>query len=194
MGLSLGGMIGQMLAVRHADRIAALALCDTTMRNRRSMWEERIAAIEADGLEPQVEPSISRWFTSEFTAARPALVDELRQMIRTTSISGYLGCAMAMRDMRLAEMVAQISMPTLVVVGADDRSTPVVDAQELHAAIPGAQLGIIAQAAHLPNIERAEQFNALLEPFLTAPPVQRAHRSETVTASADRHSPPRSAP
>lgn len=163
-------MIGQTLAMRHADRIGKLVLCDTTLRNRRAMWEERIAAIETNGLEPQVEPSITRWLTPAFKAARPALVDELRQMIRTTSVSGYLGCAMAMRDMRLAEMAAHISKPTMLVAGADDRSTPVVDMQELHVAIPGAQLEVIAQAAHLPNIEQAEQFNALLQRFLTAPP------------------------
>ncbi len=57
IGLSLGGMIGQSMGVRHSDRIASLVLCDTAMRMSREMWDERIAAIEADGLEPQVESS-----------------------------------------------------------------------------------------------------------------------------------------
>jgi 3-oxoadipate enol-lactonase len=170
VGLSLGGMIGQALAVRHPNRIGSLVLCDTTMRSPRAMWIERIAAIEANGLEPQVEPSIERWFTHSFRSSQPKLVDDMRAMIRATSLRGYLGCAMAMRDMRLESVAPRIAQPTLVVVGRDDRSTPVAEAQALHTAIPGSRLKVIEHAAHLPNIEQASRFNAVLGRFLEAHP------------------------
>jgi 3-oxoadipate enol-lactonase len=168
VGLSLGGMIGQALAVRHPNRVGTLVLCDTTMHSPRAMWIERIAAIEANGLEPQVEPSIERWFTHSFRAGQQKLVDDMRAMIRATSLHGYLGCAMAMRDMHLENVAPRIAQPSLIVVGRDDRSTPVAEAQALHAAIAGSQLEVIEHAAHLPNIEQASRFNAVLGGFLDA--------------------------
>ncbi len=168
VGLSLGGMIGQALAVRHPHRVACLVLCDTTMHSPRAMWIDRIAAIEANGLEPQVEPSIERWFTHSFRSSQPKLIDDMRAMIRATSLHGYLGCAMAMRDMRLETVAPRIAQPTLILVGRDDRSTPVAEAQALHTAIPGSQLEVIEHAAHLPNIEQASRFNAVLVRFLDA--------------------------
>jgi 3-oxoadipate enol-lactonase len=168
VGLSLGGMIGQSLAVRHPHRVGSLVLCDTTMHSPRAMWIERIAAIGANGLEPQVEPSIERWFTPSFSSSQPKLVDNMRAMIRATSLQGYLGCAMAMRDMRLESVAPRITQPTMIIVGRDDRSTPVAEAQALHAAISGSQLEVIEHAAHLPNIEQASRFNAVLGRFLDA--------------------------
>jgi 3-oxoadipate enol-lactonase len=168
VGLSLGGMTGQALAVRHADRIGALVLCDTTMHSPRAMWIERIAAIQKNGLAPQIEPSIARWFTPGFTVAQPALVDRMRRMIGSTSPQGYLGCATAMRDAQLEDVTVRIGQPSMVIVGRDDPSTPMSAAQALHAAIAGSELEIIDQAAHLPNIEQAERFNAVLGRFLEA--------------------------
>ena len=94
----------------------------------------------------------------------------MRAMIRATSLQGYLGCAMAMRDMRLENLAPRIAQPTLILVGQDDRSTPVAEAQALHAAISGSQLEVIEHAAHLPNIEQASRFNAVLGRFLDAHP------------------------
>lgn len=170
VGLSLGGMIGQCFAVRHARRLGPLVLCDTTMKNREAMWQDRIAAIQRDGLEPQVEPSIDRWFTRDFRAKEPGEVARLRDMIRLTSVDGYLGCSMAMRDMRIAETAGRITAPTLIVVGEHDASTPLSDAREMQAAIPGAQLAIIPSSAHLPNVEQPEIFNSVVGDFLNAHP------------------------
>ena len=166
VGLSLGGMIGQYLAARHSDRLTSLVLCDTTMHMNRQMWDARIACIEANGIEPQVQPSIDRWFTPSFSAAHSDIIDLLRRMIRKTSKQGYLGCAMAIRDMDLTLLTSTIGVRTLILVGRDDRSTPVGDANALHAAIPGSELVVLDHAAHLPNIEQAHQFNAVLEQFL----------------------------
>ncbi len=166
VGLSLGGMTGQYFAAQHSDRLASLILCDTTMRMNRQMWDDRIAAIEKDGIEPQVQPAIDRWFTPSFSAANPEIIDHMRRMIRATSKQGYLGCAMAIRDMDLARVTRGIDVPTLILVGRDDRSTPVEDAHALHAAIRSSELVILDHAAHLPNIEQTVLFNAALDRFL----------------------------
>jgi 3-oxoadipate enol-lactonase len=166
VGLSLGGEIGQVLAVRHAARVERLVLCDTTLRNRRSMWTARIAAVEAEGLEPQLEPAMERWFTPRFRLGHPALVEAMRRMVRATSVEGYLGCAMAMRDARLEPLAGRISQPALVVTGEKDLSTPPDEAGLLHRAIAGSQLAVIEDAAHLPNIEQETRFNALIDEFL----------------------------
>ncbi|MDE2333785.1 MAG: 3-oxoadipate enol-lactonase [Rhodospirillales bacterium] len=168
VGLSLGGEIAQSLAVRHADRLEALVLCDTTMGDRRAMWEERIARVQAEGLEPQVEPAMQRWFTPAFRRDHPDLVEAMRGMVRSTAIEGYVGCAMAMRDATLREQTSSIRLPTLVITGEQDLSTPPGEAERLHRAIAGSRLALIAHAAHLPNIEQAATFNALLRDFLAA--------------------------
>jgi 3-oxoadipate enol-lactonase len=166
VGLSLGGMTGQCFAARHPDRLVSLVLCDTALRMDRKMWDDRIAAIEANGIEPQVQPSIDRWFSPSFRAAHPAIIDRLRHVIRGTSKEGYLGCAMAIRDMDLERQSTGIIAPTMIVVGSDDRSTPVGDAEALHASIPGSELVVLDHAAHMPNIEQAARFNAIIESFL----------------------------
>lgn len=166
VGISLGGMTGQVLAARHPDRLAALVLCDTAMRTNSQVWSDRIAAVEAEGLEPQVEAAIARWFTAPFRAAQPALMQSVRALIRQTSKEGYLGCAAAIRDMRLETLAPTIRVPTLVLVGDEDSSTPVAESQALQSAIAGAELVVLDQAAHLPNIEQAEVFNRTLGRFL----------------------------
>ena len=166
VGLSLGGMIGQRLGAHYPKRIASIVLCDTTFRSNRRMWDDRIAALKAEGVEPQVQPAIDRWFSPPFVAANLAVISKLRRMILATSIEGYLGCAVAIRDMQVEQDSKRIVAPALIMVGSDDRSTPLEDSQALHAAIRGSQLVVLKRAAHMPNVERASQFNEILEKFL----------------------------
>lgn len=166
VGISLGGMIGQVLAATYPERLRALVLCDTAMRMNRELWAARVAAVEAEGVEPQVEPSILRWFTADFRAAEPTLMQRIRAMIRQTSTEGYAGCAAAIRDMTLEPLAGAIAVPTLVMVGAEDSSTPPSESRALQAAIAGAELVVIERGAHLPNIEQPEIFNRALERFL----------------------------
>ncbi len=63
---------------------------------------------QGERIEPQVEPSIERWFTHSFRTSQPKLVENMRAMIRATSLDGYLGCAMAMRDMRLESVAPRV--------------------------------------------------------------------------------------
>ena len=87
-------------------------------------------------------------------------------MIRRTSPVGYAGCAAAMQSMQLTRLLPHIKAPTLVIVGEEDTATPPAMAERLAASIPGAELVAIKRAAHLPNIEQPDAFNAAIGDFL----------------------------
>ena len=87
-------------------------------------------------------------------------------MILATPVAGYCGCCAAIRDMDQRETIRGITTPTMVIVGADDPSTPVAAARLIHERISGSELAVIPDAAHLSNIEQADAFNAALTGFL----------------------------
>ena len=166
VGLSLGGMIGQVLGARHAPRIRSLTLCDTTCEMPPGVWDERIEAARSQGMAGLVETTLARWFLPGFSHARPERLEQVRRMIADTSPNGYAGCAAAIRDMALCSLLGDIQAPTLVIVGAEDASTPVSMAERLHHGITGSKLAVIPNAAHLPNIEQPQAFNKALSTFL----------------------------
>jgi 3-oxoadipate enol-lactonase len=169
VGLSMGGMIGQQLALQVPGRIASLVLADTSSRYPASVlpvWEERIALVRAQGMSAVVASTLERWFTAQFRAGRPHEVARIGALIRSTPVAGYVGCAHAVPRIDFTARLGAIRCPTRVVVGAEDAGTPVVMAQEIARAIPGADLHILDNAAHLSNIEQAGTFNALLRKFL----------------------------
>ena len=168
VGLSMGGMTGMNLAVRHPEILKSLALCDTSAHMPPpDMWDDRIALARKEGMAATSEPTLGRWFTVPFHAARPDAIERVRQMIESTPVEGYAGCCMAIRDMDQLEAISGIAVPTRVIVGAEDPSTPVAASQAIHERIAGSDLVIVGDAAHLSNIEQTDVFNAALLDFLS---------------------------
>ncbi|MDP1651198.1 MAG: 3-oxoadipate enol-lactonase [Rhodocyclaceae bacterium] len=170
VGISLGGIIGQALALAAPQRIEKLVLADTVCRyppEAQAAWPERIRQIEATGLAPLVAPTLERWFTAPYRAAHPEVVARIGAIIRATSVAGYVGCCHAIAALDFSTRLKALNMPAMVVVGADDPGVPLPLARELAAAIPGARLEVIAGAAHLSNLEQADAFNRLLLEFLS---------------------------
>jgi 3-oxoadipate enol-lactonase len=166
-GLSIGGMIGQKLAATAPNRIISLTLCDTANRiGPPQVWNDRIAAIREGGVARIAAGTLTRWFTAGFLSTRPEVAVGIAAMLTRTPAAGYIGCSLAIRDADLAADDALIRCPTLVVVGEHDPATPVASAQALAAAIGGARLEIIADAAHISTIEQPERVTALLADFL----------------------------
>jgi 3-oxoadipate enol-lactonase len=169
VGLSLGGMIGQMAALRHPRRFESLVLADTTSRYPAQMqpvWEERIAAVKGPhGMAAVAAATLERWFTASFRARDPDTVARIGAQIRATPVNGYIGCARAIMALNLTARLSAIAVPVLVVVGEDDAGTPPAMAEEIVRAIDGARLVRIAQAAHLSNLEQPQRFNAALRSF-----------------------------
>lgn len=165
-GLSMGGMIGQQLTVRHPHLVRALSLCDTASEMPpRSMWEERFAVARAQGIAGLVDGTIKRWFVPAFVAREPDTIAWVREMIMTTPVEGYIACASAVRDMSQTAILARIAAPTQIIVGRDDPACTLAASQVLHANIPGATLHVLDDAAHLANIEKPEAFTRLLVEF-----------------------------
>jgi 3-oxoadipate enol-lactonase len=170
VGLSMGGMIGQTLALASPALFQSLSLCDTSSRippEARPLWQERIKTAQTQGMEPLVEPTIGRWFTAPFRERRKDVVDLVRVMIRRTPPVGYAGCCHAIAPLDLTDRLPGIKTPTVIIVGEDDQGTPVAASQAIQAKIAGSELQILKSAAHLSNMEQPEAFTAALTSFLS---------------------------
>jgi 3-oxoadipate enol-lactonase len=169
VGLSIGGMIGQYLAIHHAERLRCAALCSTTSaipEAGRAVWDERIAAVETGGMETQVAATLERWFTPPYRAAHPEVMEWIGGMIRGTPAAGYVGCGRAIQCLNLTVELAKVRVPTLVMPGEKDPGTPPAHSEVIAKAIPGAAYAVVPDAAHLANIEQAAAFNDRLLAFL----------------------------
>jgi len=169
IGLSMGGFIGQILGLKHPQMLYSLILCDTTSRvpaEAKPMWEERVKVARTQGMEPHVEPTISRWFTPTFREKRPEVVGPVRAMIRETNPRGFSGCCQAIATLDLTDRLGAISLPTLIIVGEDDPGTPVAASRTIHERIKGSELVILKSAMHLSNMEQPEAFNRAVIAFL----------------------------
>jgi 3-oxoadipate enol-lactonase len=131
------------------------------------LWNGRIKLAQEGGMEATVEPTVRRWFPPAFHASAPATIDRMREMIRRTSVAGYVGCCEAIRDMDQRESIRAIRRPTLVVIGANDPATTPEAGRAIHAAIPGAGLAVL-EAAHISNVEQPEAFTRVVETFLAS--------------------------
>lgn len=169
VGLSMGGMIGQVFALKHPAMVQSLVLCDTTSRypqGAAAVWEERIKTVGAKGMEPMVAPTLERWFTAPFRARRKDLMDKVGAMIRSTPAAGYVGCCHALPKINVTERLRDVRCPALVIVGEEDPGTPVDMARDIHAALPVAELAVLCRASHLSNVEQPGEFNRALGGFL----------------------------
>lgn len=169
VGLSMGGMIGQNLALRHPRRLLSLVLCDTlsvVSDAAQPVWAERIETAKSEGMAPLCEPTLGRWFTAAFLERDPPALASIRAQILNTPVTGYVGCCEAIRRIDYISRLNGIQLPTRVIVGAEDPATPPADAQAIHQRIEGSSLRVIDDAAHLSNVEQPEAFNGALLEFL----------------------------
>jgi 3-oxoadipate enol-lactonase len=166
VGLSLGGMSGFGLGIRHADRWRSLVLCDARADAPPAVaapWDERIALAQAQSsCEALAAPTIERWFGKDFVAAQPAISRRLQAVAATTSVPGFVGCARAIQGLDYLDAVGRIAMPVTLIVGANDGVLPAA-MQDLHARMPGSVLETVPDAGHLPNVDQPAHFNDALD-------------------------------
>jgi len=165
-GLSMGGMVGQWLALNAAERVGRLVLCNTAARvGPPDGWNQRIAAVAAGGMAVIVPALIDRWFTRPFQLAQPQAVQRIVDQLLAIDPRGYCACVAAVRDMDLLDRLTAIEAPTLVVTGSADLALPPALGQAIAQRIPAARLVELA-AAHLSNVEATAAFNAAVLGFL----------------------------
>ena len=165
VGLSMGGMIGQGIALNHSSRLESLVLADTASiipDEAQPVWQERIDAARNEGMQAVAESTLERWFTPNYLKQNPPEVEQVRRQILATPVDGYIGCSEAIRRLNYLDRLSAIQIPTLIMVGADDPGTPVAASEAMHARIQGSNLVVIPDAAHLSNIEQTEAFNSSL--------------------------------
>jgi 3-oxoadipate enol-lactonase len=166
-GISLGGITGLWLAVHHAERIRSLVAANTAARiGSVESWEERIAAVRAGGTEAIREAVLGRWFSPPFAAAHPEWFEQASRVFSATDPVGYIGCCGALAVADLRPEVPSITAPVLVLGGTLDQATPPADAEWLHGAIAGSELTVFDGAAHISNLDRADEFTARVTRFL----------------------------
>ena len=165
IGLSMGGMIGQGLAISHSERLKSLVLADTSAvipDETQPAWQERIDAVRKGGMQVVAESTLERWFTPDYFKQNQPAIDQIRRQILATPVAGYIGCSEAIRRLNYLDALAAIQISVLIMVGADDPGTPVSASEAMHAKIKSSTLAVIPAAAHLSNIEQTEVFNAHL--------------------------------
>jgi len=169
IGLSMGGMVGQELALRHPKLVRALVLANTTSaypEATRQIWQQRIATVREQGIEVIADAVMGRYFHEDFRAAKASTVAQFRQRLVSTDALGYVGCCHAVGTVDTTDRLAQIAVPTLVIAGELDQGTPVAMAQTLTEGIPSARLAVVEQASHLSAVEQPQAFAALVQTFL----------------------------
>lgn len=170
-GLSMGGLIGQWLAINAPERIQHLVLCNTAAKIASpQVWNPRIETVLRDGqaaMRALRDASIARWFTPEFTAAQPALVEPVVGMLAATSPQGYAANCAAVRDADYSEQLASIVAPTLIVCGTADVVTTPEHGRYLQESICSAEL-VEFHAAHLSSVEAGDLFTRRVLEFLSA--------------------------
>ncbi len=173
VGLGLGGCIVQAAAIEHPERVAKLVPCCCRAQmvpDFAVMWRGLVETVKKNGFESIVEPTVQRWFSEEFKAAHPDVLDNVRKMIRRTSLEGYLGCIGAFLGVALEDKLPSIKAKTHYVSGADDRlGGPPELMARLAAKVPRARHSSVPKAAHIANIQNPGGFNLVLGEFLRAP-------------------------
>lgn len=168
-GLSIGGQIAQGLAAERLDLVGAMILMDTAAKiGAPNIWEERIAGIEAGGIEAVADATMQRWFSRGFHAGRAAELALWRAMLTRTPQDGYIASARAIAHCDLKESTARLRLATLAIAGDEDGSTPPDLVRETAELIPGARFEIIRGAGHLPCVEKPDETAGLILAFLRA--------------------------
>lgn len=169
IGLSMGGMIGQELALRHPGRLRGLVLANTTSgypAEAQAGWAQRIAAIAQGGLESIVDGALQRWFHAGFHADQPQMVAHWRAQVLRCDPAGYIACCQAIAGIDTTARLPGIALPTLVIAGALDQGTPPAMARTIAQGIPDARLVVLPEASHLSVLEQPLAFRDALDDWL----------------------------
>lgn len=168
-GLSMGGWVGQWLAVHAPDRIGRLILSNTAAYlGPPSNFDAQIRAVLAvKDMADTADQFMRNWFPASMLAGPNEIVDTFRAMVLATPPRGLAGCFAALRDCDLRRTIALIKAPTLVIGGIDDKVTLASHSEEIAATIPGAKL-VLLPGVHMLNVERPAEFLDAVTRFLTA--------------------------
>ena len=171
-GLSMGGYVALAFYKQFASRVRALILADTrpqadTEEAKKTRAQQAEKAL-AEGMGGIADAMLPKLLTPETVSKHPDMVKRVRDMMLKTKPEGAAAAlhGMAERDDHTA-LLAKITVPTLILVGAEDAITPLADSQTMNQSIKGSRLVVLENAGHVSNLERTEQFNRAVLDFLS---------------------------
>lgn len=166
VGLSIGGLVAQGLAVKRLDLIRAMVLSNTAARiGLPAQWHARIDAVRAEGIGAIADSAMDRWFGRN--AKTFTHVPQWRDRLLATKPEGWMGCAAAIAGTDFYETTATLTLPTLAIAGANDGSTPPDLVRETAELVKGSRFALIRGAGHIPFAEKPAEYAAILGQFLT---------------------------
>jgi 3-oxoadipate enol-lactonase len=165
VGLSIGGMIAQGLAVKRLDLIRTMVISNSAAKiGTKELWADRIFGVRQGGIAALADGTMERWFSKAFQKT-----DELtawRNMLINTPPEGYVGCCAAISGTDFYASTAKLTLPTLFISGNEDGATPPDLMRETADLIKGSQFHLIRGAGHLPCVEKPEEYASVLRKFL----------------------------
>lgn len=165
-GLSIGGLIAQALYAQRPELVRGIVFCDTAHKvGSEEIWNGRIAAAASPGIESFADGVMEKWFTPAFHRDRAADLAGYRCMLARQSPAGYAAACAAIRDADFTGTAAHIRVPSLVVVGDQDGSTPPALVESFARMIPDARFEVIADAGHIPCVEQPAALVRLIRGF-----------------------------
>jgi len=167
VGLSMGGATALALAELHAARVDHVVVCDSPCMSTPAtalQWAERIAMAEKGGVAALVDSTLARWFPPETLAAKPAHVENVRAMILSTPVNGFIGCAAALADHDYNTKIATAKRPVLFIAGSKDGITPAA-MKDMSSRLPGSRYVELEGAGHISNLDRPAEFTKAVKEF-----------------------------
>jgi 3-oxoadipate enol-lactonase len=170
VGLSIGGAIGQSIAVRHPGRLHSLMICDTqseSFPDAAHHWGQRIDRLQSGGsVEAIADDTMGRWLTASYRQQHPTRWAQIRATVAACSVDGYVACARALADFNYTAALSAIPVRTLVGCGSEDpRATP-EESQRIARLFQSGRYVEFVGARHVPNVEQPEAFNQVLLEWL----------------------------
>jgi 3-oxoadipate enol-lactonase len=167
VGLSVGGLIVQSLYHTRPDLVSKLVVSNSAVKiGNEQSWGQRISTVQSGGIESLADGIMKMWFAPEFHQRAPEQVTLYRTMLSRTNLAGYIACCEALRDSDFTVQAARINIPTLFIAGDHDGSTPAALVESSARLVPGSRFEVINGAAHIPCVEKPDDFARLLRNFV----------------------------
>jgi pimeloyl-ACP methyl ester carboxylesterase len=169
LGLSWGGILAQEFYRLYPQRCRSLVLADTYAGWRGSLpetvWKERLTNCLQDAIGPP-EALLAKFLPGLFTDATPwQMRDELSAIVSEFHPAGFRLMSLSCAEVDTRDLLPNIDVATLLLWGAEDRRSPLLVAEQFHAAIPGALLALIPHAGHVSNMDQPDVFNGHVRRF-----------------------------
>jgi 3-oxoadipate enol-lactonase len=170
-GLSMGGYVALAFYKQFPSRVRSLVLADTRAQaDTEEAKQTRVQQAEkalSEGMAGIADAMLPKLLTPETVSKRPEIVKRVRDMMLKTKPEGAAAALLGMAEREdQTPLLSKISVPALIIVGAEDAITPVADSEKMHQAIAGSRLVVLENAGHVSNLEQTEKFNEALMGFV----------------------------